>query len=149
MGRESNNGGLATRELSGYQIATEEIMDDATQTDFAASETEAASASQFETEAKAIEEDRLRAKNMRRALPTPGPTGWLNYKDRAWLRRQSAGHPRQPLVHVKAAKQLAEKAAGWGQHRLPFANPGFVSGDAGDPAVGDRCPPAGRCRVHR
>ena len=37
-------------------------MDDVTQSDFASSETEAASASEFETEAKAIEEDRLRAK---------------------------------------------------------------------------------------
>lgn len=43
----------------------------------------------FETEAKSAQEDRLRARLMRRVLNRPGPTNWLNLKDRLWLANQS------------------------------------------------------------
>ena len=62
----------------------------------------------FETEEKSRQEDRLRARHIRRVLNRPGPTTWLNIKDRLWLVKQSPRAVAPPLDR-DAAHDLANR----------------------------------------
>ena len=68
--------------------------------------TEPAILHDFETEQESTQEDRLRARHMRRVLNRPGRTNWLNIKDRLWLLRQSP-RSKSPPIDRAAADDLA------------------------------------------
>jgi hypothetical protein len=71
--------------------------------------TEAATPQGFETEEEALQEDRLRARRIRRVLNRPGPTNWLNFKDRLWLAKQRSPGASSPALDQGALSALAEK----------------------------------------
>lgn len=77
-----------------------------------AATTEPVTPHDFETEAASVREDRQRARLMRRVRNRPGPTNWLNLKDRLWLtKRRLAGVVSPPLDRA-ALDSLIDRLAG-------------------------------------
>ena len=77
---------------------------------------ESATPHNFETDDFSTDEDRLRARRMRRVLNRPGRTNWLNFKDRLWLLKQSSRVASSPLdrgaAHCLATRLEAGVASG-------------------------------------
>jgi len=63
----------------------------------------------FETEQASAREDRMRARRMRRVLNRPGPTNWLNMKDRLWVAKQRPRGVPKPSLNRDAIRALAER----------------------------------------
>lgn len=76
---------------------------------------------QFETEKEACVEDSLRARRIRRVLATPGPSGYVNFRNRMWLALQHSPRVRPPKLDRKAAADLAERLENGVRGPLPPA----------------------------